>query len=440
MAEPALDARDPARALMELVEQLHPVCRSITGDGVRQTLASLRRFLPLDVVEVPSGSSVFDWSVPDEWNLRDAWIKDGAGRRVVDFRQSNLHVVSYSVPVHRWVSREELLAHVHTLPEHPDWIPYRTSYYRRTWGFCASQRLVDSLRDERYEVCIDSWLEPGALSYGELHLPGRSDEEILVSAHVCHPSLCNDNLSGIAVAAFLARELLGRPRHRGLRFLWIPGTIGSLTWLARNRERLSSIRGGLTLTCLGDGSPFTYKKSFEGSAEVDRVVAHALRRTGLEHRLVDFAPWGYDERQFNSPGFRLPVGSLMRARHGQFPEYHTSADDLSFVSAGNLAESLDVLRDVLDLLDRNACYRNLSPFGEPQLGRRGIYRELGGDGDPEALQLALLWVLCLADGAHDLVETAERSGIDFETVARAAEILEDHDLLAEATEREERGR
>jgi len=440
VSEPALAQGGDAEALYGLVSELYPICRSLTGDGVRRTLAALRRFAPLEIHEVPSGTRVLDWTVPDEWNLRDAWIADAAGRRVVDARRSNLHVVSYSEPVRRRVPREELLRHVHSLPEHPDWIPYRTSYYARSWGFCATQRQRDALVEPEYEVCIDSSLAPGSLTYGELFLPGTSPEEILVTTHVCHPSLCNDNLSGIAVAALLAGELWGRPRRRGLRLLWIPGTIGSLAWLARNPQAVARVRGGLTLNCLGDGAPFTYKRSFRGDAEVDRVAAHALRRQGLPHRVVDFSPWGYDERQFESPGFRLGVGSLMRSRHGSFPAYHTSADDLSFVSGERLAESLDAVREILRILDANAAYQSLSPHGEPQLGRRGLYRALGGDGDPQAVQLAMLWLLSLSDGDADLVGVAERSGLDFDLVARAARLLVDHGLLAELRPAEEEGR
>ncbi len=431
MAEAALPLADLGDSLLEIVRELHPICRSITGDGVRQTLAAIRRFAPLEVHEVPSGTRVHDWTVPDEWNVRDAWIQDLAGRRVVDFRRSNLHVVSYSEPVRRRVSRAELLAHVHALPGSPDRIPYRTSYYERSWGFCATQHQVDALVDPEYDVCIDASLEPGSLCYGELFLPGRSDAEILVSTHVCHPSLCNDNLSGIAVAALLAGELAGRPRRLGLRFLWIPGTIGPITWLARNREKIDRVRGGLVLTSLGGAAPFVYKRSFRGDAGIDRVAALALRRSGNAHELVDFSPWGYDERQYNAPGFRLDVGSLSRGRHGSFPGYHTSADDLSAVSGERLAESLCLVREILRMLDANATWLNLAPHGEPQLGRRGIYRAIGGGGDPKPVELACLWLLSCSDGEHDLVAIAERSGLDFDAVARAAEVLTQHGLLEE---------
>lgn len=414
-----------------LVRELYPICRSITGNGVRQTLSILSRHVPLSVVEVPSGAPALDWTVPKEWNIRDAWIADATGRRVVDFRESNLHVVNYSIPVRARLTLEDLRPRLHTLPDRPDWVPYRTTYYREDWGFCLSHRQLESLPEGEYEVCIDSTLEPGHLTYGELVLPGDSEQEILLSTHVCHPSLCDDNLSAIAVSVFLARELMSRPRRRHtFRFLYAPGTIGALAWLERNRERASRIRHGLTLVCLGDSHPFTYKRTLGGGAEVDRAVAHVLRHSGLPHQVIDFFPYGYDERQYNSPGFRLPVGSLMRGRHGQFPQYHTSADDPGFVQADRLAESLDVCRRVADLLEGNRTYRNLAPFGEPQLGRRGLYRAMGGTEIP-GLELALLWVLTLSDGRNSLLDVAERSGTPFATLRRAADMLLESGLLVE---------
>jgi len=424
--------------MMALVERLYPICRSITGDGVRETLRILGEHIPLEVHQVPSGTEVLDWVVPDEWNIRDAWIKDSSGARVVDFRESNLHVVNYSDPVApRRVTRDELGQHLHSLPEHPDWIPYRTSYYNRTWGFCVAHRQLDALTDREYEVCIDATLEPGHLTYGEYALAGDSEDEILISAHVCHPSLCNDNLSGIAVSVFLARALAALPRRFSYRFLYIPGTIGSITWLARNREQAKRVRAGLTLVCVGSRGAFTYKKTFAGDRDVDRAAAHVLKALDAEHELIDFFPYGYDERQFNSPGFRIPVGSLMRARHGRFPEYHTSGDNLSFVSGSRLLESLDVVQQILQVLESNRRYRNTKPFGEPQLGKRGIYRALGGQADPAELQLAMLWVLCLSDGAHSLLDVADRSGLPFGTCRKAAELLREHELLTE-TEEEKR--
>jgi len=430
MAEGEAAAR--GEEMHALVRELYPICRSITGDGVRRTLEIVGRIAPVEVHEVPSGTPVFDWSVPDEWNIRDAWIKDGAGRRVVDFRAHNLHVVSYSVPVHRRISRRELDGHLHSLPEHPDWIPYRTSYYDRTWGFCLTQRQRDSLTEDEYEVCVDSTLAPGHLTYGEIVVPGASEEEILLSTHVCHPSLCNDNLSAISLAAHLARDLARRPPRHTVRFLFIPGTIGSITWLARNPDAVARVRHGLSLVCLGDASPLTYKRTWKGSAEIDRVAAVVLGATRRPHELIDFYPYGYDERQFNSPGFRLEVGSLMRGRHGRFPEYHTSADDPDFVSPAQLDEARGVVERIVRVLGANRRLRNLAPHGEPQLGRRGIYRALGGENDPAELQMGMLWTLNMMDGGHSLLDVAERSGIAFETIERAAALLEEHGLLGES--------
>jgi aminopeptidase-like protein len=421
---------DPG-ALYALIEELYPICRSITGDGVRKTLAILGRYIPLTMHEVASGTRVLDWTVPDEWNIRDAYIADAQGKRVVDFRAHNLHVLNYSVPVRARMRLAELRPHLHSLPQQPDLIPYRTSYYSKTWGFCLSQTQLDALRDEEYEVCIDATLEPGHLTYAEAVLPGESSDEILISAHVCHPSLANDNLSGLAVATFLARQLSqGVRRRHTLRFVFAPGTIGAIAWLARNREGAKRIRHGLTLTCLGDSHPFTYKKTVFGGAEIDRAAAHVLTHSGFAHQVIDFFPYGYDERQYNSPGFRLNVGSLMRGRHGQFPEYHTSADNLGFIAKERLAESFNVLSQMIDVLDGNQRYLNLEPYAEPQLGNRGLYRATGGTQIAD-LQLALLWVLNLSDGRHSLLDIAETSRMPFATIRVAADLLSKHELLSQ---------
>jgi len=417
-----------------LVRDLYPICRSITGDGVRATLARIERDLPAPLVrsEVPTGTQVLDWTVPNEWNIRDAYIAHPDGTRVVDFRASNLHVVNYSVPVRARMSLAELRPHLFTLPDHPDWIPYRTSYYAETWGFCLGQRALDALPDGDYDVCIDSTLAPGHLSYGELVLPGDEPAEIVISTHVCHPSLCNDNLSSIAVATALARELAARPKRRfTYRFIFAPGTIGAIVWLAQNRDVVPRIRAGLTMTCLGDASPFTYKRTVGGRAEIDRAAALVLRDRGQGDHEIDFFPYGYDERQYNSPGFRAPIGSLMRGRHGQFPEYHTSADNLAFVSAERLAESLEIVRGIVDVLEANRTYQNLAPEGEPQLGKRGLYRATGGTNIPD-LNLAMLWVLTLSDGGHALVDIAERSKMPFASIRAAADLLRDGGLLAQS--------
>jgi aminopeptidase-like protein len=414
----------------QMIQDLLPICRSITGNGVRESLRVLQRLIPIEVHEVPSGTSVLDWTVPNEWNIRDAWIKDAAGTKVVDFRQSNLHVVSYSVPIRRRMSFAELRPHLFTIPEHPDWIPYRTSYYRETWGFCLSQNALERMGNGDYEVCIDSALEPGHLTYGELFVPGEQEDEFLISTHICHPSLCNDNLSGICIAAHLARCLLDRKqRRRSYRFLFIPGTIGAITWLSCNAGALARLRGGLTLVCLGDAARLTYKRSLVANAEIDRVVSHLLAHSAEPSDVIDFFPYGYDERQFNSPGFRLPVGSLMRGRHGQFPEYHTSADNLEFVHADQLEGSFRMLCRVIDTLEANRTYKNQFPYGEPQLGKRGVYREMG-DAD-QIRQLAMLWVLSLSDARTTLLAIAERSGMEFELVREVASVLVTSGILEE---------
>jgi aminopeptidase-like protein len=416
-----------------LIRELYPICRSISGDGVRQSLELIGRRVPLQITELPTGTQVLDWIVPKEWNIRGAWIARLSGERVIDFANSNLHVLSYSTPVRRRIRRAELEPHLHSLPDHPEWIPYRTSYYAEDWGFCLSQRQRDALTDPEYEICIDSTLEPGHLTYAECVVPGRSPEEIVLTTHTCHPSLCNDNLSGIAVATALVEEQLRqaqqRPPHYTLRVLFVPGTIGAIAWLAQNGQRAQHLRHGLSLVCLGDASPFTYKRTLHGERDIDRVMAHALRASALPHQVINYFPYGYDERQFNSPGFGLPMGSLMRGQHGKFPEYHTSADDLGFVSPDRLEESLALLRLALGMLNDNRRYRNTKPYGEPQLGRRGVYRALGG-GDIAEAQLALFWVLALSDGSRDLLQIAERAALPFELVRDAATLLERHELLA----------
>jgi aminopeptidase-like protein len=408
-----------------LVARLYPLCRSITGDGVRATLGILGEHLDLDVHEVPTGTPVLDWTVPKEWNVRDAYIMDAAGTRVVDFRRSNLHVVGYSVPVSATMTLTELRPRLHTLPEQPDLVPYRTGYYAETWGFCLSRRTLDGLGEGPYTVVIDSTLADGHLTYAEHVVRGRTTDEVLISCHTCHPSLANDNLAAIAVATALASRL-ERPRLT-YRFVFAPGTIGAITWLARNRDRVSRIRHGLTLACAGDRGTLTYKRSRRGDAGIDRVMAHVLRER--PHTITDFSPYGYDERQYCSPGFDLPVGSLTRTPYAGYPEYHTSGDDLGFVSPESMADTLEALWSAVEVLEGDGRYLNLSPYGEPQLGRRGLYGPLGGRSDTEQAQMAMLWVLNLSDGAHSLLDVADRSGLPFGVVAEAAGALEAAGLL-----------
>ncbi|WP_310738956.1 DUF4910 domain-containing protein [Microbispora sp. H10830] len=422
---------DVGRRMHALVERLYPLCRSITGDGVRRTLEIVGESLPLEVHEVPTGTEVLDWTVPKEWNIRDAYVKDPSGRKVIDFTESSLHVVGYSTPVSATLTLDELRPHLHTLPEQPDLIPYRTSYYAETWGFCLRHETLAALPPGPYEVVIDSTLADGHLTYAEHVVPGESADEVLVSCHICHPSLANDNLAGVAVAVELALRLAERrPRHT-YRFVFAPGTIGAITWLALNRDRAGRIGAGLVLACAGDRGSLTYKRSRRGNAGIDRVMEHVLRASGRPHTVVDFSPYGYDERQYCSPGFDLGVGSLTRTPYGAYPEYHTSADNPGFVSPEAMTETLETLWEAVDVLERDRRYLNLSPYGEPQLGRRGLYGSLGGRSDTKRDQMAMLWVLNLSDGDHSLLDIAERSGLPFPLVADAALALQSAGLLKE---------
>jgi aminopeptidase-like protein len=412
------------REAYETIRELYPISRSITGDGVRITLRAVQRHIPLEIVEVPSGTQVFDWTVPPEWNIKDAYVKNRQGERIVDFRNCNLHVVGYSVPVHAKLTLNELKPHLFTIPERPDWIPFRTTFYHRNWGFCLSHKQFSELTEDEYEILIDSTLtESGTLTYGECYLPGRTKDEVLVSTHVCHPSLCNDNLSGISIATLLARTVATWDRRYSYRFLFIPTTIGSITWLATHEDIVPFVKHGVVLTGLGDRGKVTYKKSREGKAVIDRVMAHVLKHSGQDHRIIDFMPYGYDERQFCSPGFNLPVGSFMRTPHGEYPEYHTSGDNLDFVSPLSLGASYEHCLNAFSVLEHNRTYRTLNPKCEPQLGKRGLYRTIAGQQEKQIRELALLWVLNLSDGTHSLLDIAERSGMPFPEIRQSAESL-----------------
>lgn len=415
--------------IYRLLQELFPILRSITGDGVRRSFELIGRVLPLELTEVPSGTQVYDWTVPREWNVAEAWIADPSGRRVVDLRDSSLHVLNYSRPIRAHISLEELRPHLFTHPDQRDWVPYRTSYYNENWGFCLSARTLDALPEGVYEVCIDSTLSEGSLTYAEAYLPGETDDEVLLTTYSCHPSVANDNVSGLAVLAVLGARLAGLTRRRSYRLLFSPGSIGPLCWLARNEDRLAKVGAGLVVSCVGDRGPLTYKDSRRGDTEIDRAARVALRDSGLEHRWREFTPLGGDERQFCSPGFDLPVGAFSRTPAGEYPEYHSSADNLDFVDARALGESLSVVLGIVDVLEQNRVYVNQSPKGEPQLGKRGLYRPIGGGAFDEA---NLLWTLNLCDGTRDLLAVAERSGLRFDAIADAARVLVDAGLLAAA--------
>jgi len=426
-----MDSQFVRQEIYQLIETLYPICRSITGDGFRESMQILKEHIPLELHEVPTGTQVFDWTVPREWNIRDAYIKSAAGEKVVDFQKSNLHILNYSVPYQGKVKFAELKEHLFSLPEHEDWIPYRTSYYKENWGFCLTQKMLDSLSDEEYDVFIDSSLEDGFLTYGEFFIKGELEDEFLISCHSCHPSLCNDNLSGMGVATYLAKHLSQKKNRYSYRFLFIPGTIGSITWLSLNEDKISKIKHGLVIACVGDSGKMHYKKTRRGDAEIDRAVTHVLKHSGDDYEIMEFSPYGYDERQYSSPGFNLAVGNLSRTPHGRFQEYHTSADNLDFVKAEKLADSYFKYLAIINVVENNKKYLNTNPKGEPQLGKRGLYSTMGGRKDASDYEMSLLWVLNLSDGEHSLLDIAERSGIPFSSIHNAANALLDCDLLEE---------
>ena len=444
-APPGEAALADGDALKAFVAEILPLRRCITGEGLRQTLRAIGERVPVEVTEVPTGERVLDWTVPPEWRVREAYLALPDGERVADWAESPLHLVQYSRPVRAWMPLRDLRPHLHALPEQAALVPYRTAYYEPAWGFCLSQDRLDRLAATVGEggvvdVVVDAEHAAGSLTYGEVVVPGETDDEVLLSAHACHPALANDNASSLAVATFLARRLLDgpRPRHT-VRFLFAPGTIGAVAWLARNRERLGRIRHGLVLANLGDGGGLVYKRSRRGTLGAplagDRAVSVAARDRGEALEVRPFTPEGYDERQFGSPGFDLPVGRLTRTPHGEYPEYHTSGDSLDLIHPASLAGALGVLDTWVRVLDGDALYANARPFGEPQLGRRGLYAESdrtpGGAGRPDPL--ALRWVLNLSDGDHSLLDVAEQSGLPFAGVRVAADRLAGAGLLAAPT-------
>ena len=414
-----------------LITRLYPICRSITGNGVRETLQIINQYIPLKIHEVPTGTTVFDWTVPKEWNVRDAYIKNSLGQKVIDFQESNLHLVSYSVPIKKRMPLTELKDHLYTLPDRPGWIPYRTSYYKEDWGFCLSHNQLVELKDGEYEVCIDTSLKAGSLTYGEYYLPGATRDEVLISCHICHPSLCNDNLSGISLATYLAKHLSSLSLRYSYRFLFIPGTIGAITWLSLNENKVSRIKHGLVVAGVGDSGRITYKKTRRGDAEIDGAVIHALKESEEDYEIIDFFPYGYDERQYCSPGFNLPVGCLMRTPYSRYPEYHTSADNLDFVKPEFLEGSLSKYLEVLNIIENNKRYLNQYPKCEPQLGKRKLYEGMEGKKKQVVDPLAMLWVLNMSDADHSLLDIAVLGQLKFGEVQTAAQALLEKNLLKE---------
>ncbi|MCG6155280.1 DUF4910 domain-containing protein [Rubinisphaera margarita] len=409
------------------MQRLFPICRAQTGHGVRESLRVIGEHIPLEMIEVPTGTEVFNWTVPQEWNIRDAYIADQTGRRLIDFRRSNLQVVLGSVPVRSVLHWNELEDHLHLDPAHPEAVPFRTCYGRDSWGFCVSQEQYDLLRNsdvQDFEVVIDSGYQDGSLTYGEFVVAGESDEECLFYTHICHPSLANDNLSGVAVLTQLAQALQSKQTRLTYRFVLAPATIGAITWLAQNKSRLGHIRQGLILGCLGDRGPLTYKRSRQTTSRIDQIAEYVLQMSSPAASLRSFEPFGYDERQFCSPGINLPIGRLTRSPNGEYPEYHTSLDNLDLIDPDSLVDSLNTCLKIVDVLEQDRCLLNRQPYCEPRLDRYDLYSSHGSREHNPALQHAVQWVLNYCDGENTLLDIAKRSGLPFAAVLDAAQRLE----------------
>jgi aminopeptidase-like protein len=417
--------------MFELMKSLFPICRSITGNGVRTSFDIIKNIINLEIKEIPTDTPVFDWTVPKEWNITDAYIADLHGNKIIDFKNSNLHVVSYSEPIKKIISLDELKKHIHTIPEKPDTIPYLTTYYNQDWGFCMSHNDFLNLNDSEYEILIDSKLDKGSMSIGEYYIRGETSDEFLISCYICHPSMCNDNLSGVVLTTILAKYLSNQKLKYSYRFLFVPETIGSITWISLNENNLSKIKHGLVATCLGDSGISTYKKTKYGDSEIDKTVEFVLKNSDSEYNILDFFPTGSDERQFGSPAFNLNVGSLMRTPYGKFSQYHTSDDDLHFVKSDYLFDSFLKYLKTIFIIENNRKYVSLNPKCEPQFGKRGLYRNLGGQKNKQDAELAMFWVMSFSDGQNDLIDISEKSKLSFELILETTKKLVSHKLLEE---------
>jgi aminopeptidase-like protein len=430
--EPIAPRSESVGEIELLFDRLWPLLRSITGAGVRETLTILSEMVPLERIEVPSATKVFDWTIPSEWVVREAYVVTPAGERILDVHKNNLHLLNYSTPFKGTLTLSELDAHLYSLPAQPQAIPYITSYYEPRWGFCISQRQRDTLSEGNYKVVVDTEHIQGSLTIGEAVLPGSQDGEVLISTYTCHPSLANNELSGPLVAAFLYRRLSCWPaRKLTYRFVFAPETIGAITYLSLRGEHLRErLRAGYVVTCAGTDDRFTLKRSRRGDTLADRAALHVMRQLPEEPHILDFFPSGSDERQYCSPGFNLPVASVMRSMYGNYPEYHTSLDNRDLFSPTALRGSIDVYERILGVLDANACYVSNVPFCEPQLSPRGLYDTLGTR-ESTTFTIALLWLLNLADGDHDIIKIADLSGISFEELAAAGRSCRDAGLVHE---------
>ncbi len=418
-------------SIYELAEKLFPICRSLSGDGVRESLRVIQNYVPeLQMHEVKSGTKCFDWIVPDEWNIKDAYIIDPDGNKIAEFEKSNLHVVGYSLPVDRTMPWEELDKHLHSIEGQPDAIPYVTSYYKKEWGFCLPHNQRKSLKKGDYKVFIDSSLKPGHLTYGECVFPGQLDEEVFISTNICHPSLANDELSGPIVATFIAKHLAEKKDRRyTYRLIWIPETIGAIIYLSKHLAHLKEkVIAGYTLSCLGDDNSYSMIESRLGNTLSDRVADHVLKHMASEYEHYSYLDRGSDERQYCSPKIDLPIASLSRTKADKFPEYHTSNDNLEFISPQGLAGGHDLVVKCLDSIERNQRYKAVMS-GEPQLSKYGVYPTLSKKGSAAGFYKNLLDVLAYSDGNMDLLQISEKLDIDMQNLFEITDILLAHKLI-----------
>lgn len=421
---------DISNNMYSLVKELFPICRSITGDGVRKTLRIIQREIPeLKIFEVPTGTKVFDWIVPKEWNIKGGYIETLEGKKVIDFADTNLHVMGYSLPIDKIVSREELLEMCYTIPEQPDYIPYVTSYYKERSGFCLSEKQKQALTEDTYHVVIDSTLENGSLTYGELLIPGNSKDEIFLSTYVCHPSMANNELSGPAVAVELAKYILAnKDRRYSYRIIFIPETIGSITYLSKNLDYMQKhVIAGYNISCVGDNRTYSYVESPYADTLADRVAQNVLNFHYPEYKRYSFLHRGSDERQYCSPLVHLPLCAICRSKYEEYPEYHTSADNLNLVSPNGLYGAFEVYRKCIDLLESNYMYIVTTPC-EPQLGKRGLYPTLSRRGSINETR-SMTAFIAYADGKHDLVDISNRINVPIDRLLPIIKKLLDNGLI-----------
>lgn len=418
------------KIIEQYFDRLFPICRSITGNGVRETLKIISEIVPLKVYEIPSGTKVFDWIVPKEWNIQDAYIITPDGRKVADFKKHNLHIVNYSIPVHKKISFDELNLHLHTLPNKPNAIPYVTSYYKENWGFCLTYDEYKTLPQKgEYEVVIDSYLTEGSLTYADCILEGETKDEILISTYVCHPSMANNELSGPLVAMFLYQKLAQLTKRKyTYRFVFIPETIGALVYLHQHGEYLKRhCKAGFVITCIGDRGIFHYKQSKYGNTLADKAAIHTLKHSKKPYRVLPFYPGGSDERQYCSPAFNLPVGSLMRTPYREYPEYHTSLDNKEFISFKSIKESAEMYFKIVQTLELNDIYINQYPYGEPQLSKRGLYTQNLSRDDV----MKIMYILQYSDMQNDLIDIADRMKVSVLELERIVGLLKENKMITE---------